>query len=69
MMNFTADECNLMMLYSPGTRSGLIKELNRMKNQLTPSEKRLKKLAESTLSKLEVLSDEEFEQLNLYPDF
>ena len=27
MMDFTQDERNMMMLYSPGTRNGLIAEL------------------------------------------
>ena len=34
MMNFTQDERNMMMLYSPGTRSGLCEALTLMKEQL-----------------------------------
>ena len=34
MMDFTRDELNLMMLYSPGTRSGLCEALLQMKEQL-----------------------------------
>ena len=34
MMDFTHDEMNLMMLYSPGTLSGLREALTQMKEQL-----------------------------------
>lgn len=69
MMKFTTDECNLMMLYSPGTRQGLIEALKQMKEQLTAEEKELSDLAESVLKKLASITDTDFEQLNLYPDF
>ena len=35
MMDFTQDERNMMMLYSPGTRSGLCEALTLMKEQLS----------------------------------
>lgn len=41
MMNFTRDERNLMMLYSPGTRSGLCEALLQMKEQLSEEEAEL----------------------------
>lgn len=69
MMKFTPDESNLMMLYSPGTRQGLIEALKQMKEQLTAEEKELSALAESVLKKLAYITDTDFEQLNLYPDF
>lgn len=68
-MNFTQDELNLMMLYSPGTKSGLVDELRNMKGQLTGREWRLKRLTEQTIAKLLRISDVEFEELNLYPEF
>ena len=34
-MRFTDDEWMLMMLYSPGTRTGLIEELQKMQKSLT----------------------------------
>lgn len=68
-MKFTPDESNLMMLYSPGTRQGLIEALKQMKEQLTAEEKELSALAESVLKKLAYITDTDFEQLNLYPDF
>ena len=38
---FTKEESMLMMLYNPGSREGLIRELAGMKVQLAPEEKRL----------------------------
>lgn len=69
MMDFTRDELNLMMLYSPGTRSGLYEALLQMKEQLAEDEAELRSLADSVLSKLSGVDDETFERLNLYPDF
>ena len=69
MMDFTRDELNLMMLYSPGTRSGLCEALLQMKEQLSEEEAELCALADSVLSKLSGVDDETFERLNLYPDF
>ena len=69
MMDFTHDEMNLMMLYSPGTVSGLREALTQMKEQLAEDEAELRSLAESVLRKLSDMDDETFERLNLYPDF
>ena len=44
MKDFTPDEQIMMMLYNPGTRAGLIAELEAMRLQLTPSERRLNRL-------------------------
>ncbi len=38
MMDFTQDERNMMMLYNPGTRSGLCEALALMKEQLSEDE-------------------------------
>ena len=69
MTDFTHDEMNLMMLYSPGTRSGLCEALLQMKEQLAEDEAELRSLADSVLIKLSGMDDETFERLNLYPDF
>lgn len=69
MMDFTHDEMNLMMLYSPGTKLGLCEALLQMKEQLAEDEAELRTLADSVLSKLSTMDDETFEGLNLYPDF
>ena len=69
MMDFTHDEMNLMMLYSPGTLSGLREALTQMKEQLAEDEAELRSLADSVIRKLSDMDDETFERLNLYPDF
>jgi hypothetical protein len=68
MTRFNREEKFLMMLYNPGTRTGLIEELQEMRSQLTPGERRLRKLTDRTLEKLSALSDEEFDALELYPE-
>ena len=62
MMDFTQDERNMMMLYSPGTRSGLCEALTLMKEQLSEDE------SDSVLRKVSAMDDATFEKLNLYPD-
>ena len=69
-MNFTNDEMNLMCIYSAGSsRTGLMQKLTEMKKHLERDEVQLLALTESTLAKLGTLTDEEFRQLELYPDF
>lgn len=69
MTDFTQEERNLMMLYSPGTKTGLYQALMQMKIQLTREETELCFLTDSVLSKLSGMDDKTFETLELYPDF
>lgn len=69
MNTFTNDELNLMCIYNTGTRQGLMEELSSMKQYLEPDETELLTLTDSALSKLEKLTDEEYAQLELVPDF
>ena len=70
MTNFTNDEMNLMCIYSAGSsRTDLMQKLTEMKKYLERDEVQLLSLTESTLAKLGTLTDEEFGQLELYPDF
>lgn len=69
MMDFTNDEMNLMCIYNTGSRSGLMEALKNMKRYLEKDETDLLELTESALSKLGRLSDEDFEKLELVPDF
>ena len=69
-MNFTNDEMNLMCIYSAGSsRTDLMQKLTEMKKYLERDEVQLLALTESTLAKLGIMTDEEFGQLELYPDF
>ena len=70
MMNFTNDELNLMCIYSAGgSRTDLLEKLTEMKHYLETDETDLLTLTESALSKLSQMTDEEFNALELYPDF
>lgn len=69
MMDFTNDEMNLMCIYNAGTRAGLIEALTSMKQYLDSDEKNLRVMTESTLEKLNRMSDEDFDKLELVPDF
>lgn len=66
MIRFSQDEKMIILLYSPGTRSGLIAELKMMQSQLMISEKRLLRLSESVLQKLNKMNDAEFEDMDFF---
>ena len=70
MMNFTNDELNLMCIYSAGgNRTDLVEKLTEMKHYLEKDETELLALTESALKKISQMSNEEFDALELYPDF
>lgn len=68
-MNFSNDEMNLMCIYDAGTRTGLIKALSEMCGELGADETELRRLTDSTIEKLSVITDEDYGKLELYPDF
>lgn len=68
-MQFSRDEWTVMMIYNPGTRTGLMEALQDVEKELTSRDRNLKKWTKSVLSKLNNMSDVEFEKLDLYPDF
>ena len=69
MGTFTFEETNLLCIYNTGSRTGLIEALIEMRGELSPEEAELRELTDSALSKLKTMRDEEFAQLELYPDF
>ena len=69
MRNFTFEEMNLMCIYNTGSRTELIEALTEMRGYLTPEETELRDLTDSALGKLSSMTDAEFEELELYPDF
>ena len=68
-MNFTNDEMNLMCIYNTGSRESLMRELREMRGYIGADQPELLAMTDSTLQKLESMSDEEFAELELYPDF
>ena len=69
MGNFIFEEINLMCIYNTGSRPGLIEALNEMRGHLEPDETELRELTDSALGKLQAMSDAEFAELELFPDF
>lgn len=69
MKNFTHDEINLTAIYDAGSREGTIKALADMRGYLEQDEQELRTLTDSTISKLEAISDADYEALDLYPEF
>lgn len=67
-MDFSGEEKILMMLYSPGDRPGLYRALGEMRAQLEYDEQELRDLTDRVMKKLEQITDEDFDQLDLYPD-
>ena len=49
--------------------TGLIDSLREMRGELAPEETELRELTDSALGKLQAMSDAEFAELELYPDF
>ena len=69
MGNFTFEEMNLLCIYNTGSHTGLIDALTEMRGELSPEEAELRELTDSALSQLRAMSDAEFVELELYPDF
>ena len=60
MIRFNTEEQNLICLYDPGSREGLIHELREMQKDLMPDEDDLEALTRCALAKLERMTDTEY---------
>lgn len=69
MEEFTFEERNLICIYNTGTRKGVINALEEMREDLEADETELLELTNSTIRKLNAMTDNAFEELELYPDF
>lgn len=69
MKYITYEEQQLMSLYNTGTRQGLIDALTEMRGYLAADETELRALTDSALSKLNRMTDAEYDALDLIPDF
>ncbi len=69
MEKFNIEETNLMCIYNTGSRMGLIESLKDMRRYLETDERELQGLTDQVLEKLNTMTDTEFEQLELYPEF
>lgn len=68
-MNLTFDEQQLMAIFNTGTREGTIAALEKMSTELEPDESELRELTTSAVGKLRAMTDEEYDALDLVPDF
>ena len=68
-MTFTNDELNLMCIYDTGSRTGLLDALTTMKEVLEPEETELREMTDSVIEKLSAMTDAEYAELELFPDF
>ena len=66
---FTSDERTLLTLYLEDTKAQTEENISNMQKELTSAEKDLFLLAEDVLEKLSSLTEEEFQQLDLFSDF
>ena len=65
----THDEMNLLCIYQKNTRVGTMDSIVVMQQYLENDETELKAMSDSLLDKLENMTDEEFSELEVYPDF
>ena len=68
-MDFTKDELSLIGIYNAGSRKETIAALIEMQQYLEDDEADLRELTDNAVNKLEKISDEHFELLDLIPDF
>ena len=68
-MFLTYDETMLMAIYNTGSREGLIEKLTEMRSYLELEEEELRFLTDSAIGKLRKMTDAEFAELDLVPDF
>ena len=69
MTNLTHDEMNLLCIYQKNTRIGTMDAITVMKQYLEQDEMELAEMSDSLLTKLENMTDEEFDELEKFPDF
>ena len=60
---------NLLCIYQKNTRIGTMDSITVMQQYLEKDETELAEMSDSLLSKLEQMSDEEFDELEKFPDF
>ena len=68
-MDFTHDELTLICIYNAGSRKETIAALIEMRQYLEDDEAELRELTDSAVKKLEKITDEQYELLDLIPDF
>jgi hypothetical protein len=66
-MRFSSDERVLAILYGDGTREGLKEGLSRLRDDCGRGDRRLKRMAERLLAKMETMTDGDIHELTEVP--
>ncbi len=66
---FTFEETNVLCIYGGETKQETENALREMRGLLTEENQKLRELTDSVLQKLASLSEEEFSEMELCPDF
>ena len=69
MTAVTYDEQQLIAIHNAGSRTETISALKEMREYISAEETELKVITDSAISSLEEMTDEEYAQLDLIPDF
>ena len=67
-MTFSVDERMLAALYGDGTREGLHEGLSRLRDDCGPGDRRLKRMAERLLKKMQTMTDGDIRDLMEVPE-
>ena len=67
--SITFEQQQLMSLYNAENRADTIQTLTEMRSYLALDETELRELTNSTVAILQRMSDEEYDALDLFPDF
>ena len=67
-MKLTFEENNIVALYSGETREETIGKIEEMMQYLETDEAELRLLSEGAITKLRDMSDEEYSELDLFPE-
>lgn len=68
MRKLTFEETNLIALYSGDIRTETIEKIEEMVQYLETDEAELRLLSEGAITKLKNMSDEDFAELDLFPE-
>ena len=69
MTAVTYDEQQLIAIHNAGSRTETVSDLKEMREYISAEETELKAITDSAISRLEEMTDEEYAQLDLIPDF
>ena len=68
-MNLTHDEQQILAIFNTDNRESTMTHISEMLPDIEPEETELRELVESAVEKLRTMTDDEFDELDLEPDF